>query len=41
MLSHLEIVMLSISDDTIEAIMPVDQRTMQLFGYYMVVLRWY
>lgn len=32
MLSHLGIVMLSISDDTIEATMPVDQRTMQPFG---------
>lgn len=31
-LSHLGIVMLSISDDTIEATMPVDQRTMQPFG---------
>ncbi|WP_334468586.1 hotdog fold thioesterase [Arsenophonus sp. PmNCSU2021_1] len=32
MLSHLGIVMLSISDDTIEATMPVDQGTMQPFG---------
>ncbi|HGJ5883949.1 hotdog fold thioesterase [Arsenophonus sp.] len=32
MLSHLGIVMLSISDDTIEATMPIDQRTMQPFG---------
>ncbi|MDR5610952.1 MULTISPECIES: hotdog fold thioesterase [unclassified Arsenophonus] len=32
MLSHLGIVMLSISDDTIEATMPVDQSTMQPFG---------
>ncbi|PAV02221.1 thioesterase [Arsenophonus sp. ENCA] len=32
MLSHLGIVMLSISDDTIEATMPVDQRAMQPFG---------
>lgn len=32
MLSYLGIVMLSISDDTIEATMPVDQRTMQPFG---------
>lgn len=31
MLSHLGIVMLSISDNTIEATMPVDQRTMQPF----------
>ncbi|RXK34092.1 thioesterase [Arsenophonus endosymbiont of Bemisia tabaci Asia II 3] len=32
MLSHLGIVMLSISDNAIEATMPVDQRTMQPFG---------
>lgn len=32
MLSHLGIVMLSINDDSIEATMPVDQRTMQPFG---------